>query len=161
MNMRNVFGIVLLFAFSLLLNSCSNENTLPEPPQEVTPATIAGVWKLAEWNNGEQLHENQYCYIMFDRRERTFKMYMNINSMYPRCVSGDFFIDKDVRLGYVISGNYSHGNGDWNHEYVVSDFKSESSMLWTAKDDKNDICKYIRCDAVPQEIIDAARMPLE
>ena len=160
-NMKSFFGKITLFAVLLFLSSCANDNTTPTPPEEVTAATIAGTWKLVEWNNGEKLHESTYCYIEFNRRDKTFKMYMNINSMYAQCVSGDFFIDKDPRLGYIISGNYAFGNGDWNHEYIVTDFKSASSMSLVAKDDKNDVCKYVRCESVPQEIVDAARQPID
>lgn len=31
-------------------------------------------------------------------------------------------------------------------------------MIWTAKDDENDVNKYIRCDKVPEEIIAEAKI---
>ena len=32
-----------------------------------------------------------------------------------------FSIENDPYLGYVISGEYDFGNGDWNNDYIVTD----------------------------------------
>ena len=43
----------------------------------------------------------------------------------------------------IISGEYDFGNGDWNHDYIVTDLLESGSMIWTAKDDDNDVSKYL------------------
>lgn len=77
--------------------------------------------------------------------------------MYARYITGDFSIEKDPYLGYVISGEYDFGNGEWNNDYIVTDLLEAGSMIWTAKDDAGDVSKYVRCDEVPSKIVEEAR----
>ncbi len=53
----------------------------------------------------------------------------------------------------VISGTYDYENGDWNNEYIVTDLLETGSMIWTVKDDKSDVCRYVRCEKVPDDVI--------
>jgi len=78
--------------------------------------------------------------------------------MYARYITGDFSIEKDPYLGYVISGEYDFGNGEWNNDYIVTDLLEVGSMIWTAKDDAGDVSKYVRCDEVPSKIVEEARV---
>ncbi|MEE0828381.1 MAG: hypothetical protein U0L86_04420, partial [Alistipes finegoldii] len=53
--------------------------------------------------------------------------------------------------GAVIRGSYDYGAGDWAHRYIVTDF-TETSMVWTAKDDRSDVQVFVRCDGIPDEV---------
>ena len=140
--MKNIFKLMALFAFLFCLTSCDDDEPVI-PTLEVTPANLNGTWELSEWN----------CYITFNRKEQTFEMYQKFDSMYARYITGNFSIEVDPYLGSIISGDYDFGNGDWNNKYIVTDLLESGSMIWTAKDDENDVNKYIRCDKVPEEII--------
>ena len=67
-------------------------------------------------------------------------------------------LKNDPYLGYIISGEYDFGNGDWNNDYIVTDLLESGSMIWTAKDDDNDVSKYVRCEKVPASIIEEAKV---
>ena len=84
-------------------------------------------------------------------------MYQKFDSMYARYSTGDFSIKDDLYLGAVISGVYDFGNGSWNNEYIITDLLSSGPMIWTAKDNENDINKYVRCEKVPEEIVAEAK----
>ena len=136
--------------------SCDDDEKAEIPTLPVTAANLNGTWQLAEWN-GQPMTEGTYCYITFNRRELTFEMYQKFDSMYARYITGSFSLENDPYLGYVISGEYDFGNGDWNHDYIVTDLLESGSMIWTAKDDDNDVSKYARCEKVPESIIEEAK----
>ena len=102
---------------------------------------------------GEPLAEGTYCYIVFNRKDQTFEMYQKFDSMYGRHITGSFAIKNDPYQGYIISGSYDNGMGDWNQSYLVTRLLASGSMIWTAKDNVTDICRYKRCDEVPTEIL--------
>jgi len=102
--------------------------------------------------------EGTYCYITFNRKELTFEMYQKFDSMYARHITGHFSLENDPYLGYIISGEYDFGNGDWNNDYIVTDLLESGSMIWTAKDDDNDVSKYVRCEKVPASLIEEAKV---
>ena len=154
--MKNIFKLMALFAFVFCLSSCEDDEPVI-PTLEVTPANLNGIWELSEWN-GQSLAEGTYCYVIFNRKEQTFEMYQKFDSMYARYITGEFSIKKDPYLGSVISGIYDYGNGDWNNEYIVTDLLETGSMIWTSKNDENDVNKYIRCEKVPKEIIAEAKV---
>ena len=154
--MKNIFNLIALFAFVLCFTSCDDDEKTDIPTLPVTPANLNGTWQLAEWN-GQSLAEGTYCYITFNRKEQTFEIYQKFDSMYARYITGDFSIEKDPYLGYVISGEYDFGNGEWNNDYIVTDLLEAGSMIWTAKDDAGDVSKYVRCDEVPSKIVEEAR----
>ena len=142
-------------AFMLVLTgvfSCSPEEELTPQSLEVTPNNISGVWKLAEVD-GEQLPDGLYCYIQFVRRDRTFTMYQKFDSMYPRRLTGSFEITKDEYKGYILDGKYDYGMGDWNNSYIVTNLFEESMQL-TVDGENGEVCKYVRCNEVPAEILD-------
>lgn len=154
--MKTVFRMMALLLSFCMLQSCSDDDKkMHVPSLEVTPANIAGVWKLSEWNNGTEVHEGVYCYIVLERRDMVFKMYQNVNSMYARCITGDFSIEKDEYEGYIISGTYDFQLFDdaWSHSYIVTELTADGSMVWVAQDDEDNVCKYVRCDAVPEDIV--------
>ena len=152
----NIFMKTFLktIAFMLVLTgvfSCSPEEDLTPQSLEVTPNNISGVWKLADVN-GEALPEGVYCYIELVRRDRTFTMYQKFDSMYPRRLTGFFEITKDDYKGYILSGKYDYGTGDWNNSYIVTSL-FEDFMLLAVDGENGDVCKYVRCNEVPAEIV--------
>lgn len=155
--MKNIFKLMALFAFVLCFASCDDDEKVEIPALPVTAANLNGTWQLSEWN-GQALAEGTYCYITFNRRELTFEMYQKFDSMYARYITGSFNIENDPYLGYVISGEYDFGNGDWNNDYIVTDLLESGSMIWTVKDDDSDVNKYVRCEKVPESIIEEAKI---
>ena len=155
--MKNIFKLMALFAFVLCFASCDDDEDTALPTLPVTAANLNGLWQLAEWN-GQPLAEGTYCYIKFNRKELTFEMYQKFDSMYARHITGHFSFENDPYLGYIISGEYDFGNGDWNNDYIVTDLLESGSMIWTAKDDDNDVSKYVRCEKVPASIIEEAKV---
>ncbi len=142
--------MALMFVLSGVV-ACSPDEDDALQPLEVTPNNISGIWTLAELN-GEPLPDGLYCYIEFVRRERTFTMYQKFDSMYPRRLTGGFSITKDEYKGYILDGKYDYGTGDWNYSYIVTNL-FEESMVLTADTENGDVCKYVRCNEIPAEII--------
>ncbi len=143
-----------IMAFMLVLTgvfACSPDEDLTPQSLEVTPNNISGVWMLSEVN-GEQLPAGLYCYIDFVRRDKTFTMYQKFDSMYPRRITGIFTITKDEYKGYILEGKYDYGTGGWNNAYVVTNLFKEAMVL-VADSENGDVCKYVRCDEVPAEIL--------
>ena len=157
--MKHIIKLFTLLAALLLTTgfvSCSSDddNESQEQSLAVTPANLDGVWQMTEWNNGQPMPEGTYCYVIFHRRDNTMEMYDNLNSMYAVHTTGSFTIKQDPYLGYVISGSYDNGVGDWNQSYIVSQlYQSTGTMVWTAKDDASDVCRYQRVSEVPAEIL--------
>ena len=142
-------------AFMLVLGgffACSPEEDLTPQSLDVTPNNISGVWELDEIN-GDTLPQGVYCYIRFVRRDMTFTMYQKFDSMYPRRLTGTFDITKDDYKGYILSGKYDYGTGDWNNSYIVTKL-FEKWMTLAVDSENGDVCKYVRCNEVPAEIID-------
>ena len=158
--MKNLFKTIFLFSLMFCLASCEDDfhsgSHSGGSGMDVTPANINGTWQLSEWN-GAPLAEGTYCYVVFSRRERTFEIYQKFDSMYARYITGTYSIEDDPYKGYVISGVYDYDNGDWNNDYVGTDLLESGSMGWTAVGDETDVCKYVRVDAVPDEIEEEAR----
>ena len=67
--------------------------------------------------------------------------------MYAVHTAGSFKVEQDPYLGYVVSGSYDYNLGDWNQSYIVTNLYASGSMIWTAKDDASDVCRYERCCA--------------
>ncbi len=155
--MQTILKTTTLLLLLTCFIACNDEaeEALPQT-LEVNYANLNGTWQLVKWNEAE-IEPGLYCYITFDRNERTFKMYQKFDSMYARCITGSFSIEEDYYLGYLISGTYDYEQGAWNHEYIVTDLTVDGSMTWTAKDDVNDQSIYRRCDGVPEEIVAEAR----
>ena len=97
------------------------------------------------------LAEGSIVYIEFIRKDAKYVMYQNLDSFGTRKLTGRFVIDNDAELGAVIRGSYDYGAGDWAHRYIVTDF-TETSMVWTAKDDRSDVQVFVRCDGIPDEV---------
>lgn len=152
--MKTLFRMMALFMLLIGFTACEDDEETVST-LEVNYANLNGTWQLAEWN-GQPLAEGTYCYITFVRKDKTYKMYQNFNSMYAHCVSGTFTVENDDYLGYIISGDYDL-IGEWTHSYIVTDLLPSGSMIWTVKDDSSDVSKYVRCDGVPSNIVEEAK----
>ena len=145
--MKNIFRIAMLFTLLLSTAACSNSNdnkVFEEAALEASYINIAGTWGLTEWNG--QSIETIYTYITFDRRERTFVMYQNMDSMYPRKITGSFSLSKDENDESIdlISGDYDYDNGKWNNTYEIKIYKEK--MIWTVVGDASDVSVYTRSE---------------
>ena len=141
---------ISLLVASLSFVSCDDEPIVPTEPQlEVTANNIAGEWQLSSWK-GAPLAEGSYVYIAFDRRERTFCIYQNLDSFSTRELTGAFYIETDPELGAVIRGSYDYDRGDWAHRYIVTSLTA-NEMLWVAKDDAEDVSVYVRAE-IPTDV---------
>ena len=146
--------MVLVLALTGLAACTADEDVTPQQ-LEVTPNNVSGIWSLAEVN-GEALPGGLYCYIEFVRRDRTFTIYQKFDSMYPRRVTGSFSITKEEGKGYILSGKYDYGMGEWNNEYYVTEL-FESSMVLKADSENADVCKYIRCNEIPEGVLEETK----
>lgn len=154
--MKNILKICALLLMPICFTSCSDDSDqITIPTLEINYVTIHGDWVLSEIN-GAELPEGVYMYINFDRSEKTFTIFQNFDSMYGRKITGEFEIEKDYYKGYILSGEYDFDNGKWNNKYIVTDMLESGSMVWTADGNENDVCKYVRCDSIPQHVIDEA-----
>lgn len=158
--MRKLFQLLALCLIMMVgFTSCSDDAPVADPTIEVNYINLHGAWQLTEWN-GAPLEEGAYCYIVFDRKEQTYKMYQKFDSMYARLITGSFaLVDETyaengkVKTRYYIVGNYDFGNGDWNNAYIISDMMQSGTMVWTAEENPEDVSVYTRCSEVPEEII--------
>lgn len=156
-----IFTIAVLLSGAALFNSsCSKDNKLKIETIAVNYVTINGIWKLDSWC-GKPLPANTYCYIEFDRTEKSFKMYQNMDSMYARYITGKFSIVVDPHRGTIIMGEYDYNNGEWNNDYIITDMLETGSMIWTACNDSSDYSHYIRVSEIPAEILAETENQLE
>ena len=86
-------------------------------------------------------------------RTRLSRCIRSLTVCIGRHITGSFAIKNDPYQGYIISGSYDYGMGDWNQSYLVTRLLKSGSMIWTAKDDVTDISRYERCNEVPAEIL--------
>ena len=141
--MKTLFnGVFWALMAIVMLTACDKDDAYQEPTLDVTPNNIAGSWRLESWSGGE-LAEGSFVYIDFDRADRTYTLYQNIDSHQMRTITGRYYIDTDAEFGAIIRGNYDYGNGDWSHRYIVTDLTA-NRMVWTAKYNRNDVSIYVR-----------------
>ena len=152
MKMNVLFRMVMFVMLAFSLVACSEDEELVVIPElDVNYANLNGTWKLIEWN-GQVLPEEVYCYIELNRKEHTFTMYQKFDSMYARCITGEFLLEDNDEWGSIISGTYDYGMGEWNNSYIVTELLESGTMIWTVKGDETDISKYERCNKVPDDI---------
>ena len=146
---RVVKFLMVVVAFAAAF-SCAEPDLHPNPYLDVTANNIKGVWRMQSYDNGVQLAEGSYYYIVFDRAERSFVSYDNLGSMGQHTKSGKFDIVTDGAA--VIFGDYDFGLGvnDWEHRYYVRNL-TKDSMVWVAVDDEELVTVYVR-DELPEWI---------
>lgn len=147
--MKYLLKSLMLLAV-VVLAACSEKEYSSQSGQlEVTRNNIAGEWQLSLWN-GAPLAEGSYLYIDFERSDRTYTLWQNIDSAPVRVLTGLYNIDVDEELGAIIRGSYDYGNGFWAHRYIVKSLTA-NEMVWVAKDDPEDVSLYVRTQ-IPEEI---------
>ena len=107
--LKKLFTLLVIALFSCGFAACSSDDDeLEEPALEVTPANLHGTWKLVEWNNGEQVPEGTYCYIVFNRKEQTFEMYQK----FACCIYSFVFLSdcsrRFVRFSLYYDGDFCY-----------------------------------------------------
>ncbi len=147
--MKNLLKGNLIAVLAMTLLSCNNDDEYVEPILDVTPNNIAGEWRLESWNDAP-LADGSYVYINFERADRTYTLYQNIDSAPARTLVGRYYISTDMELGAVIRGDYDFGVGEWAHRYIVKDLTA-NSMTWIAKDNPDDVTVYVRCE-IPEQV---------
>lgn len=153
--MKSILKIAAMFMLVFSFSACSEESEFVPQSLDVTPNNIAGIWKLEEVA-GKEIPEGTFCYIGYVRRDRKFTIYQKFDSMYPRCITGTYSIEKDPHKGYVLSGKYDFGMGDWNNSYIVKALY-ETTMTLVVDAENGETSKYVRCNEVPADIIDSIR----
>ena len=151
--MKNFLKIAVLALAVATMSACEDDKTYADPGLEVTPHNLSGTWQLAEWQ-GAPLAEGTFVYIELTRKDQLFSMYQNVDSVLPRELTGRFAITTDEELGAIVMGQYDFGLGDWNHQYIVTELHADS-MVWTAKDNPEDVSLYVRCASIPDEVTGA------
>ena len=138
----------MLLLTTMLFVSCGDDDEVKLPDtKDVNYANIAGSWRLSEWN-GENLEgDTRYYYITFDRKgkdgKRSYTIYTNLNSATSEQIPGSFLLSKDT-------------DDEWEYSYIVSGL-TDTSMIWTAKEDMGEMKVYTRCNEVPADIIAGTR----
>ena len=148
MYMKNIFRIMLLLT-TMLFVSCGDDDEVKLPDtKDVNYANIAGSWRLSEWN-GENLEGDT----------RSYTIYTNLNSATSEQIPGSFLLSKEDDYGDIISGTYYYQldtDDEWEYSYIVSGL-TDTSMIWTAKEDMGEMKVYTRCNEVPADIIAGTR----
>lgn len=148
--------------------SCSDDddNTAPKPVA-VTYYEIAGTWKMTSWN-GEKMADGLYFYVTFDRKDRVFDIYQNLDTEKTRHLTGRFLMNFNEDLGTIIEGDYHHASGIWNQTYLLNDF-TKTEMTWVVVNrehglpanpwipDFSDVTVYTRVDEVPEDVLNNTR----
>jgi hypothetical protein len=101
------------------------------------------VWSLQSFDNGVELGEGTYRYLVLDRKERRFVSYDNLGSMAQVTRTGRFDIYTDAAA--IIRGSFDYGQGDWEHRYYVRNLTTDS-MVWVATDDESISQVYVRAE---------------
>ena len=151
--MKRIFPL-LIVSLVLLFAAC-DDKIEPIPTLEVNAINLDGTWQLTEWRDAP-LADSTYVYVVLSRKDLAFRIYDNLSSMYPRLLTGSFELEKDYKVGDIISGTYDHERGAWNHEYLITCLHKEC-MTWTATDDATDAQHFVRVAEVPSYIVEAVR----
>ena len=154
--MKLFFKIMTICALLLGTLSCSKQENAADRPLEVSYLNLSGTWQLVELG-GKPVPEDVYCYMVLERDTHEFQMYDNFSSMGAFLNTGRYNLANDPHKGDKISGKYNFGRGEWKDEFMITDLLSSGSMVWTGIKDPEFIQKFVRCDAVPEEVIKEAR----
>ncbi len=153
--MKTFLRTIAILSVVICFGACSeNGDDYTPATLEVTPHNISGYWILTEFN-GMEIPEGAYCYIEYIRKDKKFVIYQKFDSMYPRRITGVYTIEKDNKKGYILSGKYDYGMGEWN-KYIVTELLANSMILKTDSKE-SEICKYERCNEIPADILEQAK----
>ncbi|MBR4968825.1 MAG: lipocalin family protein [Alistipes sp.] len=143
--MKRVVKFLMVVVAAVAAFGCSEPDNNGTIFLDVTHNNIKGVWRLESYDNGVQLAQGSYYYIVFDRAERTFVSYDNTESMEVCKRTGRYDIYTDGAA--IIFGDYDYGLGpnDWEHRYYVRNLTTDS-MQWVATDDESIVQVYVRAE---------------
>lgn len=148
--MRFLQVTIMAVATLLTLASCGKQvpiDDATQPKIEVTYNTIDGSWQLTHLD-GSELLDATILYISFDRDKRSFEMWTNIGSMYPRRSTGQYSILAEEDGTYTLQGSYDNGVGDWNDMYRV-EMPTRDRMLWRSR--TTGVCMdFARIESIPE-----------
>ena len=148
--MKVIVKFLMVVAAIVAAGACSKPTYTESEYLDVTANNIKGVWRIESYDNGITLAEGSYYYIVFDRADRTFVSYDNLESMELHKKSGRYDIVTDGAA--VIFGDFDFGLGvnDWEHRYYVRNLTA-NRMVWVATDDESLVTVYVR-DELPEWI---------
>lgn len=141
--MKRVVKLAVAVVAMVVAIGCSQPDESGILFLDVTPNNIKGTWSLKSYDNGVQLAEGSYRYIVFDRADRTFVSYDNLSSMGQVTRSGRYAITTDGAA--IIRGMYDYGQGDWEYRYYVRNLTTDS-MVWVATEDESISLVYERAE---------------
>ena len=145
--MRKIVKLVMAVAAVIVAVGCSkSETTSGSGYLDVTANNIKGTWCMESFDNGATLAEGSYYYITFNRADRTFVSYDNLESMGLRKRSGRFDIVTDGAA--LIYGDYDFGGlglSDWEHRYYVRNLTTDR-MEWVATKDESIVTVFVRAE---------------
>ncbi len=147
-----LFGLLLILVTSMGMMSCSKDNDPEDPQLDVTYNNMTGIWELTQWN-GTSLPDGTYCYLVIERKDKKFKLYQKMNSMYAQLFTGTYTLTTDPYLGSILNGTYDYGAGDWNNKYIVTSLTTSGKLTLTVKGDESDVSLYQKCKEVPSDIL--------
>lgn len=147
MRVINRFFAALIAITTLTMVGCEKPTPLPNDINiPVSHTAIDGCWQLTKWQ-GAPLAEGTYLYIEFDRKERRYTMWDNIDSMYATDTTGTYTITEEEDGTYTLSGTYDYGVGDWSNDYVISLHDEGNTMQWSSTDLVMD---FVRIAEIPE-----------
>lgn len=152
--MKHLFGFILGVLLVLGCVSCSHDDTPATEELTVSTAYLNGDWSLSEID-GEPLGEGTYLYLSFDRKENTFVMYHNFESMYAYRSTGTWTLSQDEEQGMILTGQYDYDRGEWA-TYIATATDLNTLRLVNA-DDASDVRIYTRCTAIPDDVLNGSR----
>lgn len=159
--MKNLLKFSFLLILAATFAGCDDDKSYEDPGLEVSLYNISGTWMIESWNNGAALADGSYVYLEITYRNgQEFTIYQNLDSFGPRRITGVYNIYTDESLGSIIRGMYDYENGDWSHRYIIRDLYTDR-MTWIATDDPQNVSVYVRCDGIPQEILDQYKDQIE
>lgn len=149
MRLINRLLATLLIASATLITGCEKPaSQSTEKPMAVTYATLDGCWQLTKWQ-GEAMAEDTLLYIEFDRTQRRYTMWDNIDSMYATDTTGTYAITEEEDGTYTLTGTYDYGVGDWSEEYSVTLYDEGNTMLWRTRNGAQTM-EFVRVAGLPE-----------
>lgn len=148
-SVKSIYAALLLLT-ALFAMSCEKPAPIPqEQPIAVTYTTIEGCWQLTHLQ-GSPLINDTLLYIEFNRSDRSYTMWDNLNSMYPVKSTGSFAISQEEDGSYTLSGSYDYGVGAWSNHYRVTLSNEANSMKWLSLGGANEVMDFVRIDQIPE-----------
>ena len=141
--MKTLFRIMTLFLTLFCFAGCDDDGGTGHIGR-YNPRSTRDL-KLVEWNRCPLQEGAVIATLHLSRKDKTYKMYDKFSKCYSNLKTGSLEIEKEKDLGYIISGNYDFGNGEWANSYIVTNLLA-TSMIWTIKDTPSDVQKFERCD---------------